>query len=745
MRILLNKNWTVSGSWPFTVMQGTSVETGAKFSAVTPMMEARVPGSIYDDLLRAGLIENPYYERNSLLCEWAANRFWSYMNTFTLPDGVRGKKIRLVLKGIDYHGHIYLNDRKIGEHTGMYAPCIFDVTDALRYGEPNTLTVVLENAPDEMSQIGYTSRTHTQKARFNYKWDFGTRLVNLGLYDIVYLDIADDPLTDVHIRYLGDGILTVTAKNRKLYGVLSYEGETVAVAASEKTESGCRLTFAVEEPKLWYPNGYGEQPLYDLLLTSDDDEHTWRVGLRTLSYRKPDCDDPDILPYIPVINDREIYIKGVNMTPLDHLYGCVTEERYRQMLTLAKSGHVNLVRVWGGGIIEKEDFYNLCDELGIMVWQEFIQSSSGIDNIPSKQPEFLALCEQTARAVIPEKRNHTSLTFWSGGNELMDERGIPSTFEDENLAMLRRITEELSPEILMLPTSASGPTEWFDPNDPSRNQDIHGPWKYEGTEGHYALYNRSTIILHSEFGVDGMSNPEAVRSVLSPENQKVTTMAENLTWRHHGEWWDTYSYRERPLFGETDSLDTLITLSQFMQAEGLRYAIEAHRRRSKTVHPAELADGVLLTFSSQNNVGSIVWQLNEPWPNVSCTCMVDYYGNPKPAFRFYTEAQKPLHISMRYSKLLWRPGETFAGTVFVHDDRHEGWDCTQIRVHGADDTELSGNTVTFTVPDADSFLVECVLKKGDYEDVNRYLFLTADETGRAKKEPVLWFMEENGR
>ncbi len=741
MRILLKDHWKVAGAWPFTPLQGASMETGQILAGVTPEIDARVPGSVYDDLLRAGLIDDPYYERNSLACEWVANRFWSYRTVFVVPADGAGKRMRLVFRGIDYHAHIALNGRKIAEHVGMYAPCIADVTDIIRPGEENHLVVVLENAPDEMGQIGYTNRTFTQKARFGYKWDFGTRLVNLGLYDDVYLDICDDPLEDVHIRYLGDGVLRVTAKNATLSAKLAFDGIDIASASTETGE----LTLTVENPRLWWPNGYGDQPLYDLTLTSADDEKNYRVGLRTLEYRQPDCADKTVLPYIPVINGKEIYIKGVNMTPLDHLYGCVTEQRYRRLLELAKSGYVNLIRVWGGGIIEKEDFYNLCDELGILVWQEFIQSSSGIDNIPSKRPEFLKLCEQTARAVIPEKRNHTSLTFWSGGNELMDEHGIPSTYEDENIAMLRAICEELSPEILMLPTSASGPTEWFDTEHPERNQDIHGPWKYEGVEGQYALYNRSTILLHSEFGVDGMSNLASIRTVLSPENQKVTTMGENFVWRHHGEWWDTYAYRERPIFGALTELEALVDLSQYMQAEGLRYAIEAHRRRSSSASPARLAEGELKTYPAQKNIGSIVWQINEPWPCVACTCMVDYYAQPKLAFLFYREAQKPLHVSLRYEKFLWKTGEIFEGTLFAHDDLGEGYDSAEILVK-ADGKELPvtlcGNRLSFAVPDCTSFTVEGrLLKNGETVDSNTYLYLIGD-MGNAPVSPVLDFVRD---
>ena len=740
MQICLDKNWKLAGAWPYTPLKGNSMETGVALQGVTPEIDARVPGSVHADLLRAGIIEDPYYECNSLLCEWVSNRFWSYQTTFVVPEEYEGKNIRLVFKGIDYHAHILLNKKKIGEHIGMYAPCVIDITDKVMWGKENSLVVVLQHAPDEMGQVGYTSQTFTQKSRFGYKWDFATRLVDLGLYDIVYLDISDEPLEDVHIRYLGDGKVQVTAKNKGLKARLCYQGEVVAEATSEQCAEGCKLLLQVEEPKLWWPNGYGEQPLYDLTLQTTDDEKTYRIGLRTLEYRKPECDDKSVLPYIPVINGKEVYIKGVNITPLDHMYGTVNKERYRKLLCLAKSAHVNLIRVWGGGLIEKEEFYEVCDELGLMVWQDFIQSSTGLDNQPSHRKEFLELCEQTARAVIPEKRNHTSLTFWCGGNELMSENNVPSTFEDKNVAMLKEIVEELSPEILFLPTTASGPVEWFDREHAWRNQDVHGPWRYEGVEKQYAFYNQSTIILHSEYGVDGMSNLDAIKTVLSPDNQRVTTMDENFVWRHHGEWWDSYKTREKPLFGEIDSLEDLVNLSQYMQAEGIRYAVEANRRRSKGVEPARLAEGEMVTYPMQNNVGSIIWQLNEPWPNVACTCLVDYYEQPKLAYHFYTLAQEPLHISMRYEKFLWKAGEVFEGTLFVHDDLEEGYDRVEAEVlseKGLVETRQIGNRLTFVVPEEiQYFQVNCKLCGKDTVYHNTYLFLVGD-MGRAPKRPIV--------
>ncbi|MHB1151797.1 MAG: glycoside hydrolase family 2 protein [Eubacteriales bacterium] len=725
-------NWTLTGYHPYTPAFGGM--------PVTASVPAAVPGSVYDDLHRAGVIEDPYYAQNLLACEWVANRWWCYETDVTLNPELN-RRLWLVLRGIDYRAHIYLNGKELGTHEGMYVPARFDITEAAVNGE-NKIKVILEHAPDEMGQIGYTSQTHTQKARFTYKWDFSTRLVGMGLYDDVYIEETGCArIENVHVRY-DDGRLTCAVTSDAactLEAFLSYNGEKIAFLTSEDGF----VRFDITEPQLWYPNGYGSQPLYDLnlVLKTDgciSDEREMKVGLRTLSYDRCMGAPESALPYAVSVNGRRIYIKGVNTTPLDCMYGIVGPERYEKFIKLAAEANVNLIRVWGGGIIEKEAFYDMCDRYGIMVWQEFIQSSSGIDNIPSKRPEFLALMVKTAEAAVLEKRNHVSLTYWSGGNELMDSRGVPSTFDDENIALLLEITSRLDPDRLMLPTSASGPVEGLDIANPDVNHDVHGPWKYGGTESHYHMYNVSASMLHSEFGVDGMSNMSSIIKALPPEHLHVDTVKNNLMWRFHGEWWDTYEYRDRQIFGEfaPDQLEEFILCSQYMQAEGIRYALEANRRRDIGQYKTGAADASL-----RENCGSIVWQWGEPWRNVSCTCIVDYDNKPKAAYYAFREAMKSEHVSLRYDKLIWKRGETFSGKLFVHSDSgtHQIADASA-RILDAEGTvlaEVSGSfTWTIDTPSR-TFTVECTLAG---KVVNRYLFFVTDEANPyADRKAVLDF------
>lgn len=658
--------WFLKGYWPWVPLKDKSMETGKKLIGTTDWIPATVPGGVHYDLYRAGLIEHPYFEMNSLKCEWIENRWWMYKTTFEKPKET-GEKFELVFKGIDYEALFYLNGNFLGEHFGMFHYAKFDITSYIYEAEQFELVVVFKHPPDEMGQIGKTSKTFTQKSRFNYKWDFSTRLVNIGFWDDINLIIHQKAmigdvslLTDVTD---GHGVINLSAEieynncdsDLLFLEVIGYDPKGDQALKKEVPlqigEGRCDLRLTFVDPELWFPNGHGEQPLYTILIRIKDEntifnEKQYQVGIRKLSYVKNDNSPKDALPYTVVINGKRIYIKGFNITPLDHLYGNVTREHYEFLINKVKRANGNMVRVWGGGIIEKEIFYELCDKHGIMVWQEFIQSSSGIDNIPSKRPEFLDLLKKSATTALKEKRNHVSLTIWSGGNELMDENFKPSTYEDENIALLKKLVESYDPARLFLPTSASGPVE-FVTEKKGISHDIHGHWQYAGNPAHYQLYGESDSLFHSEFGTDGVSSLKSLRKFLSEENLYPTTMSDHIVWRHHGEWWGTYN-RDQEIFGPIHEISLFVDCSQWMQAEGLRFILEANRRREF------------------QNSGSLIWQLNEPWPNASCTNVVDYYGEEKMAYHWARKSFAPTHVSLDYRSLNYKTGETFNAPVFIH-------------------------------------------------------------------------------
>lgn len=695
MHSLNDCSWKLMGHWPYTMMRGRSMETGGELMGVTEWLDATVPGSVHADLLRAGLIEDPNFGMNSLKCEWVENRWWQYRCTFAMPQDIRTDRITLEFMGVDYAAHFYLNGDKLGWHEGMFDPVVFDVAALLR--EENRVDVVLEDIPKENSQIGYTSTTRTQKARFGYKWDFGTRLVHLGLWDDVQLRCTgayrlEDVFVRSDVQADGCGIVRVSGRVDGVYGredaklslrLTGCGADLKAEPCADVRDGRFEYAFIVEQPALWQVNGVGSQPLYDVNIAVEDGKgisDTWngRIGIRSLRYRQNDGAPVDALPYVVEINGQPVYLKGVNMTPLSHMYGALRIEDYRRVLLHAKNMGITLIRVWGGGVIEKPCFYELCDEMGILVWQEFIQSSSGLDNVPSKIPEFLALLETAARAALKGRRSYTCHAVWSGGNELMNVLDIPVNYGDENIAMLAKLCKEYDPDKLFLPSSASGPTEWLLPDRPGYNHDIHGNWKYDGIRAHYEKYNTSDCLLQSEFGCEGLSSPEGLMLILPEQHQHPTDMRTDLVWRHHGEWWDSFD-RDTELFGELKDLTSWSMLSQFVQAEAIRYILESNRRRK------------------YQNSGSFIWQINEPWPNVSCTCLIEHDGTAKMAAYWVKKAFAPVCLSARYDSLICPAGEPMNLRLFMHNSLNTGEYTARAALFDLRGKELAAREETLTV------------------------------------------------
>lgn len=751
-------DFKLNSFYPYVPILNHSVETGGKLGTILNWIDAKVPGSIYHDLFKAGIIKDPYFEMQSMDCEWVADRWWVYKTNFTIDSSLKDRNFRIRLKGIDYKAHINFNDQKLGEHEGMYIPFISDITDIIKSDGVNELKVVLENAPDEMGQIGYTDRTFTQKARFSYKWDWAPRLIHLGLFDDALIEHFGSTAIDYsYIRPVN--------RNGKYYVDCSFEltsfydcnitfsldfGYEKQNLYKEKREfalsmgkNNIEFSFPVDSPKLWYPNGHGEQHLYNVDVTIYDDHIVsdtaeFNVGFRNIEYTQCDGVSEDSLPYKVIINGKAIYLKGVNITPFDSLYGSVSQDFYEKTLLIAKQANINLIRVWGGGLVEKKIFYDLCDKLGLMVWQEFIQSSSGINNVPSKKPMFLKLAEETATETVKVKRNHVCLAFYSGGNELTDEFGKPSTYEDENIKLLKSVVDMYDFDRLMLPTSASGPNEFLQIDQPGKNHDVHGPWKYGGTEMHYTLFNSSDSQLHSEFGVDGNANYECLKRFLSEDNLVCDSMENNIVLRHHGEWWDTYA-RDSQIFGAfaRNELHNFIKCSQFIQGEGIRYASEANRRRA---------------FRS---CGTMIWQLNEPWPNASGTNVLDYYLTPKLSYYFLRDSYRPINPTLKYHKLVYNKGEKFEGITYLLNDNEKFEDtliCIAKDANGVIFFEKSINVnvpfnssseisdISFDIPFCDSFTVSLTLKEKQISSL--YLYLTKDENGFASKKSVCDFYDE---
>ena len=498
-------------------------------------LPAHVPGSVIDDLWRAGEVPDPYHGRNSRLAEWVPERAWVYRRRVQGPGPIR-------FEGVDHEATVFLSGEEVGRHEGAFTPFEVEVGE----GE-HTLAVVVHAAPESEPQVGHTSRVRVHKSRMGYGWDFCPRLVHQGIWRPVTLDPAPARRPQISLE---DGV-----------GTVELDGEVV---------------LRVDEPRLWWPNGMGEPHLYEV--------EEFRVGFRTVELTAD---------YALVVNGVRTPIKGWNWCPIDPLYGVPRPEKLQRLLELAAAAHVNLVRVWGGGLIETDEFYDHCDRLGLLVWQEFSQSSSGIESKPSDEPPFLATLARDAREIVPRLRHRPSLAIWCGGNELDGDDSTPA------LAALRTVVRALDPGRGWLPTSPS-----------ADDRDLHGPWEHQGLRKHYAHYDSRVCELHSEFGVEGMTNRES-HEALIPEDERWPPDRTNPVYEHLGAWWNNAPFVREAFGGRIHDLETMRRASQWLQYDGLRYAVEANLRRG---------------------AGTIPWQFNESYPNAWCTSAVDYHGVPKPAY-----------------------------------------------------------------------------------------------------------------
>ena len=283
------------------------------------------------------------------------------------------------------------------------------------------------------------------------------------------------------------------------------------------------------------------------------------------------------------------------------------------------------------------------------MWQDFILSSSGLESVPAADASFVADMAREARELVPQKRHHPSLAFWCGGNELASAEG-PLDESAPVLGALRDVVRELDPGRGWLPTSPSGPSSLnrldLIAADPEGQHDVHGPWEHGGLERHYELYNAGTSLLHSEFGVEGMTNRRALEALIAPSRRWPADRT-NPVYEHLGAWWNNAPFVRAAFGGRLDGLDTLRRASQLLQYDGLRYAVEASRRRA---------------FRSS---GAIPWQFNESFPNAWCTAAVDYFGDAKPAYYGVRRAYRDRHVCASFDRVAWGGRERFRATVWA--------------------------------------------------------------------------------
>lgn len=651
-------NWTLQESYPYVWYTYKKLRNVVGQTCLP--IKAKVPGSVYGDLIRAGQIKHPYFADENKKCEWVSSRWWCYTTEINSSSFESESSIKyLIFKGIDNLSSVWLNGELIARFDGANNPQRIELK---KLQSKNELRVIIESEPMENGQFVHTSKVESVRCRCGYRWDFCRRLINVGIYGEVYIEeVADAYIDNIQIvSAINNNIAQIDLRVSSVTLCKGFNGNVkVTVTDGEKViftkedshgfyfgEEKFSIPFNLDNIKLWYPNGYGEQPLYtfnvsifkgDKLLYTKESLY----GFRNVELLYNTGASPDMKKFLFEINGKKIYIKGFNYVPIDLMYGEEEDGKLEKLLNLAKECNCNLIRVWGGGYIASDKFYEICSRLGLLVWQDFLQSSSGMDNIPNHSKEFQEKLALVSKKAVIAKRNYPCLVVWNGGNELCADLNFTTlTDRDENSLILSGIVNSEDNGRIFFPTSPYGGNYSLDLAK-GTNQNIHGTYKYyygEMNLFHNKYYNSSNSLFHAEFGVDGLSDIKTLRQILPKKDLTVTDSLRNDMWVNVSNWWNTLD-RDEHYFGEIKSLDDYVFVSQFMQAEGLRYIVECNRRRAFY------------------NSGSVVWQLNEPTPNASCTTVVDYYLRPKKAYYALKKAFQPVLGCVKYEKLDFNLGE----------------------------------------------------------------------------------------
>ncbi|WDZ90968.1 glycoside hydrolase family 2 protein [Nocardiopsis sp. HUAS JQ3] len=619
---------------------------------------ARVPGSTHLDLLAAGLIPEPYLDSNETELAWMHRAGWRYSLTFEADAVEDGERVDLAFDGLDTVATVELNGTVLGTTANMHRGYRFDVRDALRAGT-NELVVdfrsALEYAEEVRGELGERPHTNThpynmvRKMACSFGWDWGPDLQTAGIWKPVRLERwRTARLSQVRplVTVGGDGTGRVevhadvewsgSAPGSGLVLAAEVAGVRAAADVAPGAESGV-VVVEVPDARLWWPVGHGDQPLYDLSVTLTADGEAGplgsedrRVGFRTITVDT--APDEHGTPFTVVVNGKPIFVKGANWIPDDHFLTRITRERLARRVDQTVGAHMNMLRVWGGGIYESEDFYDVCDERGVLVWQDFLLACAAY---PEEEPLWSEF-EAEARENVARLTSHASLALWNGGNEnlwgFMDW-GWQERLGDRTWGygyytdLFPRVVAELDPTRFY--ADGSPYTPGYAPKEVHPNDEAHGT-RHEWTvwnQTDYRAYQDHVPRFCSEFGFQGPPTWATLTDWVHDEPLTPTSPAFLL----HQKADDGNGKLARGLSAHLPtprSFEDWHWATQLNQARAVAFGIEHFR----SWWP--------------RTAGSLVWQINDCWP-VTSWAAVDGEERPKPLWYGLRRAYAPRLLTVQ--------------------------------------------------------------------------------------------------
>lgn len=630
-----NTEKIILSDWNFSLADNRASSNEIKKQKIKPgkWYSAQVPGTIHTDLLNNKLIDNPFYSDNELKLDWISRCDWIYNTEFILKEK---RNYNLVINGIDTIADVYLNDKLILSCKNMFLSYKIDIEKFLRQGRnelkiyfhsPVNYSIKEENRHGKLPVALNSYRVYIRKAQYSFGWDWGPSFPTSGIWKNIILEEKREAEIEnvlfttkcIGLNYavvkISASIKTKKTNSYKLF-IRLQNSEVVIEKKVNITKSGnIAAEFEVANPNLWWPNGEGNQDLYNLSISIVDKENKIidavekKAGIRTVELIQKEKNENT---FKLRINGKDIFAKGVDWIPADSFLPRITNEKYLKLLTLAKDANMNMVRVWGGGIYENELFYNLCDELGLLVWQDFMFACGSYP----EHEDFIQNVKEEVNQNVAKLQHHPSIAVWCGNNE---NEWI--WFQEQKSSYKKmpgyKIYNKVIPDIIKSIDSTlcywqSSPFgKETDPN--SFNSGNTHQWEIWSRWIDYENVKHDQSLFVTEFGFQGPANKDTFEKYLPEENMNIN----DKVFEFHNKQVEGPERINRFLSGHlplNTNWEDYLYLTQLNQGFALKTCLEHWRTNGRTN-------------------GSLIWQLNDCWP-VTSWAIVDSELQPKLAYHF---------------------------------------------------------------------------------------------------------------
>jgi len=605
-----------------------------------------VPGDIQSDYAKHMGWGDFNYMNNCKKYEEIEPYYWCYktnVNCIVNED----ERVFFVTKGIEYEYDIILNKKILLHHEGMFSPVEIDITDELKSG--NELEILIYPHPMLEGKLGRQNASQCCKPAVGYGWDWHPRILVSGLWNDTYVEKrGKNYIVDAEATYIlsddlksADVHFNIDCEGKVNIELFDIEGKTVY--------HGTQHDFHLDNINLWWCNGQGAPYLYTYRITSAENEKSGKIGFKKIrlvmngpdSWKHP-LNYPKGRSRAPItieLNNRVVFAKGSNWVNPDVFTGLISEDRYKTHIKYAKEANMNILRCWGGAIINKEPFFDACDEMGIMVWQEFPLACNNYIGTPS----YLKILEQEAKAIVKRVRRHACHVLWCGGNELLNGWSR-MTEQSHALRLLNKVCYEEDfnkPFIMTAPIKGMG----------------HGHYIFEENDKTvFEMYTNANKSAYSEFGVPSIATIEQLKSIFTEETLRNPSNDINSEWSTHcgfRAWgvnrWCCFDVIEK-IFGKQDCLEDYIEKSNIMQCEGYKFIFEETRKQAPNCSMA------------------LNWDFNEPWKNAAGHNLIQYPIQRKNSYYAVQSALRPTMPSIRPEHFTYKPHDIFSAELWLLND-----------------------------------------------------------------------------